>query len=361
VFTSLFSSVKEILATALNSDKFINARETFLRCAHLWSSYAIRKTFASKLSDDSGLTNVAEIESIGHWITENVMPIICSFDASEYKRKIAQQLLASVMLVLTDALILDVGASVILEAFIDWTRTLDIYTSHCQEQGHEEYPIRFLIPILARMSFMISSRDKLLVSCGDMKVSLFNILKSHCGLLIADIANDSTDSDAKDAPIAIAKLAAGKAIVSNLKMSSSSEWDPIAVFMNEIIDNMVKFNEFKTNSSKVCYELLKLAPETVQSKSIAYITAYISFMLGAKTGSAKLYSGFASVSLSNHDKNRLLKDLCQVLNQLSTEGSDKHIEQSKTLVNNMFDVIMKDPQVDKENYDITRAFEVLQV
>jgi hypothetical protein len=27
----------------------------------------------------------------------------------------------------------------------------------------------------------------------------------------------------------------------------------------------------------------------------------------------------------------------------------------------MFDVKMKDPQVDKENYDITRAFEVLQV
>jgi len=357
-FNSLFSSVKEILATALKSDKFINARETFLHCAHVWSSYTVRKTFASKLTDDSGLATVEEVESLVHWVSDNVVSVICSFDASEYKKKLAQQVLASVMLVFTDALMLDVGVSVILEAFIDWTRTLDIYTSHCQEQGHDEYPIRFLIPMLARVSFMITTREKLIVSSGQMKMSVFSILKNHCGLLIADISNEAADKDPQE--VSIAKLAAGKAIISNLKMSSTSDFDPMACFINSIIDNMITFKEFKTNSSKFCYELLKLSPETVQSKSIAYITAFISFMLGATNGSMKLYSGFASVSCDNQNKNQMLKDLCHVLNDLS-EGSEKHVEHSKTLITNMFDIIMRDPQVDKENYDITKAFSVLQV
>jgi len=209
---------------------------------------------------------------------------------------------------------------------------------------------------------MIATREKLLLSSGDMKISVFNILKNHCGLLIADISNDATDNDSQEAP-ALGKLAAGRAIISNLKISATNDWDPLAIFINSIIDNMIKFKEFKTTSSRFCYELLKLSPEIVQSKSISYITAFISFMLGAKTGSNKLYSGFTSVHCDNDNKNKnqILKDLCEVLNDLSSEGSEKQVENSKTLISNMFDTIMKDPEVDKENIDVANAFSVLQI
>ena len=49
-----------------------------------------------------------------------------------------------------------------------------------------------------------------------------------------------------------------------------------------------------------------------------------------------------------------------MLYQLSKEGSDKHIDHSRLLITKMFETLSNDPQCDKENYDITRSFEMLR-